>query len=75
MHRQGPSTMFSNQACRILTTVGHVGDITRYMAENCHNSSSSAINSTPENRESRRTAAASESWGVRPSGHDLITML
>src|SRR4029078_13734770 len=46
--------IFSKQASRILTPVGHVGDVTTYMAESCHSSSNRATKSTPEKRESRK---------------------
>ena len=58
--------MFSNHASKILATVGQVGVLIRYMAESCHNSSSSAISTTPENRESRNRACSFALMGRSP---------
>ena len=71
-----PSMMFSNQASKMRVTVGQVGDVTTYMAESCHSSSSSAISSTPEIREFRKTALQLRIHGTsaRPA-MTCVTML
>src|SRR5947207_11591689 len=73
--------MFSSQASKMRVTVGHVGVLTRYIAESCHSSRSRATRTTPDARESRSIdwslaialmlAFMLLSWTVRPPGHDL----
>ncbi len=71
-----PSSTFSDQASKMRVTVGQVGDFTRYVAESCQPSSSSAISSTPETRESRSSACSSGHHGcsARPA-MTCVTML